>query len=290
MIPAVAGGDNKSMGEGMKKHTRNFFLFCLGAAFLAGNIQSVGASTEDTKNEEELQEIVVGCDEYEPYNYFDKNGNLAGIDADLAEEAFHRMGYETTYVLLKWTEKEEYLENGVIDCIWDAYSMNGEEDKYLWSEPYIYSEDVAVVNEDSPIQTLDDLDGKRIATLSNTRTESILQQGQIFPQIRPEMIYSFQYTTECLAALRQGYVDVVTGDKLYIERYMQNHPGKLRILDESLETSRIAVAFAKDADPELVEQLNKTIEAMRQDGTIDEILTKYEAAQTISAEGEDSEE
>lgn len=278
------------MGEGMKKHTRNFFLFCLGAAFLAGNTESVGAVAADTKNEEELQEIMVGCDEYEPYNYFDKNGDLVGIDADLAEEAFHRIGYEPTYVLLKWTEKEEYLEEGVIDCIWDAYSMNGDEDKYLWSDPYVYSKEVVVVNEDSTIQTLDELDGKKIATLSNTRTESILLQGQIFPQIRPEMIYSFQYTTECLAALRQGYVEAVTGDKLYIERYMQNHPGKLRILDESLETARLGVAFRKDEDPELVEQLNKTIEEMRQDGTIDKILTKYQAAQTISAEGEDSEE
>ena len=106
------------MGEGMKEYTKNFCLFCLGIALAGGSTQSVGASTE--KNEE-LKEIVVGCDEYEPYNYFDKNGNLVGIDADLAEEAFNRMGYSPTYVLMKWTEKDSYLENGVTVRVLNSY-------------------------------------------------------------------------------------------------------------------------------------------------------------------------
>lgn len=48
---------------------------------------------------------------------------------------------------------------------------------------------------------------------------------------------------ECLTALRQGYVDAVAGDKLYLETYMKDYPGRFRILDESLETSKLAVAF-----------------------------------------------
>lgn len=269
----------------MKRYTKNFCLFCLGTALTLGSIQSVGAST---KEKEELTEIVVGCDEYEPYNYFDKNGNLVGIDADLAEEAFNRMGYSPTYVVMKWTEKDIYLEEGVIDCIWDAYSMNGKEDKYLWSDPYIYSREVVVVNEDSPIMKLDDLDGRKIATLVNTRSESILLQGKLYPEISPETVYSFQDMKECLTALRQKYVDAATGDRSYVERYIQNHPGKLRIIEESLETSRVAVAFPKDADPELVEKLNETLKEMKQDGTMDEILERYQVKQD-TGEGEDSE-
>lgn len=270
----------------MKEYTKNFCLFCLGIALLVGSTRNVGAS--DEKNED-LTEIVIGCDEYEPYNYFDKNGNLVGIDADLAEEAFNRMGYSPTHLVMKWTEKDDYLDEGVIDCIWDAYSMNGKEDKYLWSDPYLYSKEVVVVNENSPIMKLNDLDGRKIATLTNTRSESILLQGESFPWIQPEAIYSFQNMKECLTALRQEYVEAATGDRMYVERYMKNHSGKLRILEESLETSRLAVAFPEDADAELVEQLNETLKEMKADGTIEKILEKYKAKHMITAEGEDGE-
>ncbi|MBU5479817.1 substrate-binding periplasmic protein [Blautia sp. MSJ-19] len=270
----------------MKKYIKDFCLLCLGIALLVGSTRNVGAS--DEKNEE-LTEIVIGCDEYEPYNYFDKNGNLVGIDADLAEEAFNRMGYSPTHLVMKWTEKDDYLDEGVIDCIWDAYSMNGKEDKYLWSDPYLYSKEVVVVNDDSTIMKLDDLDERKIATLVNTRSESILLQEKLFPEIQVEAVYSFQDMKECLTALRQKYVEAATGDRMYMESYMKKHPGKLRILDESLETSRLGVAFSEDTDPELTEKLNRTLQEMRQDGTIDKILEKYQAKGMITAEGEDRE-
>ena len=223
---------------------------------LTGNIQSILASDEST---ETLTDLMIGCDEYKPYNYFNENGNLVGIDADLAEEACHRMGYEPVYVIMKWTEKEAYLDEQIIDCIWDSYSLNGREDSYLWSEPYMYSQESVIVNEDSSINSLDDLNDKNIATLVNTRAEDILLQLDISPEIYPRNIYSFQLMKECLTALRQGYVDAVAGDKLYLETYMKDYPGRFRILDESLETSKLAVAFSKDTDPELVDKPNETL-------------------------------
>ena len=57
---------------------------------------------------------MIGCDEYKPYNYFDENGNLVGIDADLAEEACHRMGYEPVYEynLFPMPESSIILDSG----------------------------------------------------------------------------------------------------------------------------------------------------------------------------------
>lgn len=271
--------------ENMKKYIKRFCLLSLGALLFAGNMQNVRA---ENKNTESRPYLAVGCDEYEPYNYLNENGDLVGIDADLAEEACHRMGYEPLYVLMEWTQKEAYLDEGNIDCIWDSYSMNGREDSYLWSDPYMYSRESVIVNEDSTVSSLDDLNDKNIATLVNTRAEDILLQTELFPKIYPRNVYGFQNMDECLAALRQGYVDAVAGDILYLQTYMQNHPNRFRLLKESLETSRIAVAFSKDADPELVENLNKVLKEMKQDGTIDKILKKYEVTDKIETEGDDN--
>lgn len=95
---------------------------------------------------------------------------------------------------------------------------------------------------------------------------------------------------ECLAALRQDYVDAVAGDIQYLRTYMKNYPGEFQLIPESLETSRIAVAFSKNADKELVENLNNVLKEMKQDGTTDSILSKYEVSeQSLPGEETDSE-
>lgn len=266
----------------MRKYIKKLWLLALGTALMIECVQSIRAESENIgtiQTTESLPDLRIGCDEYEPYNYFDENGDIVGIDADLAEEACHRMGYEPLYIIMKWTEKEEFLKNGVIDCIWDSYSMNGREDEYSWSDPYMYSREAVIVNKGSSISKLTDLNGKNITTLVNTRAEDILLETTDFPQIFPQNVYSFQQMGECLAALRQNYVDAAAGDVLYLKTYMKNYPDEFEMIQESLETSRLAVAFSKDADSELVAQLNNVLKEMRRDGTTERILSKYEVSE-----------
>ena len=278
----------------MEKYIRKLCLLSLGMLLISGNAADVRAereeSTEKIQMNESLPELLIGCDEYEPYNYLDENGDIVGIDADLADEACHRLGYEPVYVIMKWTEKEEFLDNGVIDCIWDSYSINGREDEYLWTDPYMYSREAVIVNKGSSVSKLTDLNGRNIATLVNARSEDILLDETVFPQISLKNVYSFQKMDECLAALRQDYVDAVAGDIQYLRTYMKNYPGEFQLIPESLETSRIAVAFSKNADKELVENLNNVLKEMKQDGTTDSILSKYEVSeQSLPGEETDSE-
>ncbi len=52
------------------------------------------------------------------------------------------------------------LEAGTIDCIWNGFTMNGREDQYTWTDPYMDNSQVVVVKKDSGINTLADLAGK----------------------------------------------------------------------------------------------------------------------------------
>lgn len=180
----------------MEKYIRKLCLLSLGMLLISGNAADVRAereeSTEKIQMNESLPELLIGCDEYEPYNYLDENGDIVGIDADLADEACHRLGYEPVYVIMKWTEKEEFLDNGVIDCIWDSYSINGREDEYLWTDPYMYSREAVIVNKGSSVSKLTDLNGRNIATLVNARSEDILLDETVFPQISLKMFTVFR--------------------------------------------------------------------------------------------------
>ena len=90
----------------MKNFIKKLCPLFLGPVLLTAIAQSILASDERT-------DLMIGCDEYKPYNYFDENGNLVGIDADLAEEACHRMGYEPVYIQYNATFLSTYVESGV---------------------------------------------------------------------------------------------------------------------------------------------------------------------------------
>ena len=135
---------------------------------------SCGGQTEtETAPHSDLPVILVGSDNYPPFHYEDANGQPTGIDVDLAKEAFRRMGYQAMFVTIDWEDKKDLVERGEIDCIWGSFSIDGREDQYLWTEPYLYSRQVVAVRQDSDIQTLADLAGKRVAVQSTTKPEEL---------------------------------------------------------------------------------------------------------------------
>lgn len=83
----------------MKNFIKKLCPLFLGAVMLAGSTQSVPASEDNT---EDPAEIYIGCDEYEPYNYLDENGYLAGIVSEsessehisVSKQGSDRPGYD----------------------------------------------------------------------------------------------------------------------------------------------------------------------------------------------------
>ena len=51
----------------------------------------------DAASDSTLPTITVGSDTYPPYVYMDNNGDITGLDVDIAEESFRRMGYRAEF-------------------------------------------------------------------------------------------------------------------------------------------------------------------------------------------------
>ena len=79
---------------------------------------------------EELPELIIGSDNYEPYNYLDDDGKPVGIDVELAEAVCEQLGYTPVFQYIVWDKKDEYLDNGKVDCLWGSFTMNGREDEH----------------------------------------------------------------------------------------------------------------------------------------------------------------
>lgn len=237
---------------------------------------SCGGQTEtETASHSDLPVILVGSDNYPPFHYEDANGQPTGIDVDLAKEAFRRMGYQAVFVTIDWEDKKDLVERGEIDCIWGSFSSDGREDQYLWTEPYLYSRQVVAVRQDSDIQTLADLAGKRVAVQSTTKPEELFL-AHTDPRIpRVAEVFSLQDRELIYPYLSKGYADALAAHETAILQCMSDYSLDYRILDEPLLTVGLGVAFARTDQRGLDKELSRTFEEMRADGSLEQIVGRY---------------
>lgn len=223
----------------------------------------------------QLKEIIIGSDIQPPFNYVDSDGNPTGIDVELATEAFRRMGYKAVFVNINWDDKQELLSSHTIDCIWGSFSMNGREDKYRWAGPYMKSRIVIAVNKDSNIYTIEDLWDKTVAVQAASKPEEMFlnMEDSRIPRIRS--LLSMKNRELTYPMLSKGYADALAVNEVIINQYMKDYNMQFRILEESLDTVGLGVAFDKNDKRDIDRRLTDILINMRDDGTEKEILEKY---------------
>ena len=205
----------------------------------------------------------------------DNNGDITGLDVEIAREALRRMGYQAEFVSIDWERKKELVNKGDVDGIWGCFSMNGREDDYQWAGPYMVSREVVAVNEHSDIQTLSDLAGRSVAVQATTKPEEffLARPTDDIPEVG--VVLSLEDRSVQYAALDSGYVDAIAAREEAIEQYMEDYNANFRFLEPPLLVSGIGVAFSNDDPRGLADELTKTLAEMRQDGTLLAITSKY---------------
>ena len=259
------------------KHILSRRAFLNGCTLLAASTALGGLTAcggMDAKNSD-LPQILIGSDTYPPYIYLNNDGTPAGIDVEIATEAFRRMGYAARFEVIDWEQKTALVESGAIDCIWGCFSMQGRETLYRWAGPYMVSRQVVAVNADSSIQSLSDLAGKTVMVQSTTKPEGIFLSGSD-PRIPQTVeVFSIEDRSVQYAMLACGYVDAIAAHETAILQYMKDSNAAFRILEEPLLVTGLGVAFAKNDSRGLDLQLNDTFAQMREDGTLERIVGKY---------------
>lgn len=223
------------------------------------------------KEDNSKGEIVIGSDQFEPFSYLE-NGEMKGIDVDIAKEAFKRMGYTPVFKRIEWQNKDEYLRKGEIDCLWGGFSMNDREDLYAWVGPYLFSNQSVMVKKDSDIYSLADLKNKIVGVQATSKAEWAFENKEELSDIR--YLYTFSTINEVFTSIQRSYVDAIAGHELALKALIRGSDD-YRFLDESILTSMLGVAFKKDYDQSFLTLLSNTLHEMRNDGTIKEIIDSY---------------
>ena len=253
---------------------RAFLRGCtlLAASAAVGSLTSCGGTNAKDSG---LPQIIVGSDTYPPYIYLNNDGVPAGIDVEIATEAFRRMGYAARFETIDWEQKTDLVESGAIDCIWGCFSMQGREEMYRWAGPYMVSRQVAAVDADSSIRSLSDLADKTVAVQSTGKPEEIFLSGSD-PRIPQTVeVLSIENRSVQYALRSCGYVDAIAAHETGILQYMKDNSVEFRILEEPLLVTGLGAAFAKNDTRGLDTQLNAVLAQMRADGTLEQIVGRY---------------
>lgn len=233
-------------------------------------------TTETTEGAEEKTEVTftVGFDaEFPPYGYLDDNGEYVGFDLSLAQEVCDRLGWTLKKQPIDWDSKDMELNSGTIDCIWNGFTMNGREDEYTWSVPYVDNSQVFVVAGDSGITSQADLAGKNIAVQADSSALAAINDDA-------DLLASFASLTEyadyntAFMDLEAGAVDAVAMDIGVAQYQIESRTMEFVILDDYLATEQYGIGF-KLGNEELKDQVENVLMEMVADGTFLRIATEW---------------
>ncbi len=249
----------------MKKSKILASLMC--GVLTAGFITACGPIHEAT--------FTVGFDaEFPPYGYMDDNGEYTGFDLELAEEVCRRNGWELVKQPIDWDAKDAELNSGTIDCIWNGFTMNGREEQYTFTEPYVDNSQVVIVAEGSGIASLNDLAGKNVGVQKDSSALAALESDSADLAATFASLTQYGDYNTAYLDLKQGVLDAVCIDIGVANYLLGQTDGGFVILDEQLATEQYAVGF-KLGNTELRDKVQATLNEMAADGTLAQIAEKY---------------
>ena len=236
--------------------------------------------------------FTVGFDaEFPPYGYKDDKGEYVGFDLDLAQEVCDRLGWTLKKQPIIWDNKDMELQSGSIDCIWNGFTINGREDKYTWSTPYVDNSQVVIVKSDSAIQKLSDLAGKTVVVQADSSALAAFQGDDATDENKAlaKSFKALQQTADYNSSfleLESGMADAICMDIGVANYQLKSRPDGFRILEERVSTEKYGIGF-KLGNKELRDQVQKTLLEMKADGTFDKIASKWNLLDSVCLSADD---
>lgn len=217
--------------------------------------------------------LVLGLDAtFKPMGYTNDKDEIVGFDIDVADEVCKRMGVKLVKESINWETKEQDLNAGRIDCIWNGMSVSpSRAEEMNLSEPYMKNSMVFVVPVDSDAKTMDDLSKKVIGVQNGSTAQDILNASDIADTITEQAMPT---NIEALQQMELGLVDAVFLDSVVANYEITSSGKNYIVLPDGLEEEEYAIGFRKN-DQKLRDEVQKILGEMKADGTLGEISTEW---------------
>ncbi|MBP1537931.1 MAG: basic amino acid ABC transporter substrate-binding protein [Ruminococcus sp.] len=210
--------------------------------------------------------------EFPPFEYVVSKGVIGefdGIDMAIAKQIGDDNNKEAKIENMEFDSLLVALDNGKIDAAIAGMTVTDErKEKVDFSEPYYNAKQVMIVKEDSDISKAKDMQGKKIVVIQGYTGETCVKKLGYSYQ-------SFKKGTEAILELVNGKCDVVVIDSATADKYVKDNKG-LKIVEDNDQFDNEEYAIAvKKGNKDLLDQINKSIKKMKENGKINELAAKY---------------
>lgn len=239
-------------------------------------VSSEVASTEEAASSDaaELTTVTAGKltmstnAAFPPYEMTTDSGDFEGIDIEVAGAIAKKLGLELQVDDMDFDAALLAAQNGKSDIVMAGVTVTDERLKVMdFSDTYAEGIQSIIVPEDSDIASADDLTGKAIGTQRGTT-------GYIYctDDFGEDNVIAYDDGLTAVQALNNGQVDAVVIDNAPAQEFVAANPG-LKVLDTSYAEEDYAIGVAKGSA--LEDAVNKALEELKADGTLQAIVDKY---------------
>lgn len=246
--------------------------------------ESTDAASSDSDESALLQKIkergyiVIGSSNDAPFSYQDvTTGELAGVDIEILKEICNRLGIADIQMkVVDFSNLLVELNNENIDFVVDAMYVKDERLQIAAFTNKWYTEGEAVViAADSDITSKEDLKTASVGAQPGTTFYETAQEWLDAGRIAELVAYDNQATL--MTAVNMGQVDAILTDGIVAGYTLASDSSlELKLLSPyETEASGQIGAAARFDDIAFVEEVNATLDEMKADGTLMQILTDY---------------
>ena len=218
------------------------------------------------KKENEL--VLVTEAGFAPYEYYEE-GKIVGVDIDIANEIAKELGKELVIKDVSFDFVINEVKSGKADFAAAGISITPERAEEVdFTMEYTVSNQVVVVKKGSNIKNFDDIKDKKIAVQLGTVADLYASVNY-----KDATIVSHKKYLSAVEDVKTGKADLIIMDELPAKEIVKENDN-LVILDGVLFQDKYGMIVKKGND-ELKEEINKVLERMINDGTIDKLVLKH---------------
>ena len=235
----------------MKKLILTFAALALGAGLAhAGSHSVIRMGTEGA---------------YPPWNFLNDAGEVDGFERELGDELCSRAELTCEWVTNDWDSIIPNLVSGNYDTIIAGMSITAERDQVIdFTQNYSQPDPSAYLAMSEDV----DVEGAVLAAQTNTiQAAFIAEKGWT--------LVEFATPEETIAAVRNGEADAVLADQSYLTPIEAEDADLVFLARTELIGGGVGMGI-RESDTELKEKFNMAIQSMKDDGSLNALIEKWD--------------
>lgn len=218
------------------------------------------------RNENEL--VLATEAGFAPYEYY-KDGAIVGVDIDIAKEIAKRLDKKLVVKDVSFDFLINEVKTGKADFAAAGISITEERKKEVdFTNEYTVSNQVVIVRKDSNISNFNELKNKKIAVQLGTVADLYVSENY-----KNAKLITHKKYLSAVEDIKSKKADCLIMDQLPALEIVKENP-ELKIMDGVLFQDKYGMIVKKGND-ELLEEINKILDEMSKDGTIEKFVLKH---------------